>query len=295
MKKLGFVSLALVLVIAAGCQKESAQAPELMVIADSVASADSVMIYYQSHGGGDRAVVFVHGWSCDGSHWARQVEAFADEFRVVTVDLAGHGKSGANRAEWTLGRFGDDVAAVVNALDVKEVILVGHSMGGPICVEAARRIPDRTVALVGADTFQRMSQKAPTDQVEEFLAPFRDSFVVSAQGFVREIFGPEADSVLVEEVVADMSAADSAIAMASFEAVFSHDVGAALTDMRKPIRAINSDRWPTDVEGNRSVAESFEVEIIKGIGHFPHLEAPLAFNLALRNILHEFWPPEEQT
>jgi pimeloyl-ACP methyl ester carboxylesterase len=295
MKSLSLVLLALVLAIAAGCQKESAQAPELMVIADSVASADSVMIHYQSYGEGDRAVVFVHGWSCDGSHWARQVEAFADEYRVVTVDLAGHGKSGTNRVEWTLERFGEDVAAVVEALDLKEVILVGHSMGGPICVEAARKIPDRTVALVGADTFQRMSEKAPADQVEEFLAPFRDSFVVSTQGFIREILSPEADSVLVEEVVADISSADSAIALASFEAVFSHDVGAALTDMRKPIRAINSDMWPTDVEGNQSVAESFEVEIIKGIGHFPHLEAPLAFNLALRNVLHEFWPPEEQT
>ena len=171
MRKLSVILMVLLLMVTVGCQQEAAQqAAEPVTVVDSVASADSVMIQYESYGDGDRAVVFVHGWGCDGSHWVRQVEAFKDEYRVVTLDMAGHGQSGSNREQWTVERFGDDVAAVVNQLGLKEVALVGHSMGGAICIEAARRLPDQTVVLIGVDTYHSLSDPAPEDQVENFIA-----------------------------------------------------------------------------------------------------------------------------
>ena len=103
------------------------------------------MIHYDVHGQGDRALVFVHCWSCDTrTYWQNQVDEFAKDFRVVTVDLGGHGQSGMNRKEWTMAAFGADVAAVVNKLDLKNIVLVGHSMGGPVCLEAARRLQGRS-------------------------------------------------------------------------------------------------------------------------------------------------------
>lgn len=277
-----------------GCQKESSDQAAMSVVRDSVLSADGVMVYYEAYGQGDRAVVFVHGWSCDGSYWARQVETFKDEYRVVTIDLAGHGKSGSNRQAWTFERFGDDVAAVANALDLKEVALVGHSMGGAVCIEAARRLPEQSVVLIGVDTHQNLWQIGTPAEAEAFIAPFREDFVGRTREFVASIFGPNADSTLVSQVVADMVDTDPAIAVAIFETYSAYDASKALADMRKPIRAINSDMWETDVEGNRTVAESFEVEIMPGVGHFPQLEAPAEFNIALRKMLHEFWPPERK-
>jgi pimeloyl-ACP methyl ester carboxylesterase len=292
MKKLSVVLLALALYVYTGCQKETGQ-PAPVVVTDSVLSADSVMIYYEAHGTGDRAVVFVHGWSCDGSYWARQVESFKDEYMVVTLDLAGHGKSGTNREEWTMERFGDDVAAVVNKLGLKEVALVGHSMGGAVCIEAARRLPQKVIATIGADTYQDLSRTGRTEESDAFIAPFRQDFVATTRAFVRGMFGPNADTPLVVQVVADMSQADSTVGLACFEGFAAYDFKEAMTDMRKPVRAINSDMWPTDVDGNRQVAESFQVDIIEGIGHFVQLEAPGEFNIRLRKVLHEFWPPEE--
>ena len=114
--------LATAVLAVTGCQKQAEQAADVVTL-DSVLSADSVMIYYEAHGQGDPALVFVHGWSCDRSYWSRQVESFKDKYLVVTIDLAGHGQSGTNRTEWTMERFGDDVAAVVNKFGLEEVVL----------------------------------------------------------------------------------------------------------------------------------------------------------------------------
>ena len=64
--------------------------------------------------------------------------------------------------------------------------------------------------------------------------------------------------------------------------------------MRKPIRSINCEIWPIDVEGNQSVAESFEVVLMPDVGHFLHLEDPATFNIKMRKILTEFLPLQAQ-
>src|SRR5512145_3174567 len=100
----------------------------------STLSADGVPIVFEDQGHGP-ALVFVHGWSCDRTHWASQVPAFETHHRVVTIDLAGHGESGRGRAAWTIEAFADDVVAVVNALALERLVFVGHSMGGDVIVE----------------------------------------------------------------------------------------------------------------------------------------------------------------
>ena len=67
----------------------------------TVKSADGVAIEYEVRGAGPVALVFIHGWICDRTHWRHQVDAFAGGHTVVTLDLAGHGNSGKNRDDWT--------------------------------------------------------------------------------------------------------------------------------------------------------------------------------------------------
>src|SRR3954463_16548048 len=64
-------------------------------------SADGVPIHYEVQGSGEPALVFVHGWAIDSRYWDAQVPVFARTHRVVTLDLAGHGRSGRGRKEWT--------------------------------------------------------------------------------------------------------------------------------------------------------------------------------------------------
>jgi pimeloyl-ACP methyl ester carboxylesterase len=121
--------------------------------ATTVHSADGVPIAYEVHGQGSPALVLVHGWSCDRGYWKEQIEYLAPQYQLVLVDLAGHGASGLGRKDYTMAAFGEDVAAVVDRLGLKSVVLVGHSMGGDVVVEAARRLQGRVIGLVWVDDY----------------------------------------------------------------------------------------------------------------------------------------------
>lgn len=94
-------------------------------VSDVVQSADGIPIAFESAGTGGRALVFIHGWSCDRAYWKAQVPAFADRHRVVALDLAGHGESGGGRAAYTMAAFGADVAAVMDHLGLEDAVLIG--------------------------------------------------------------------------------------------------------------------------------------------------------------------------
>jgi pimeloyl-ACP methyl ester carboxylesterase len=257
----------------------------------TVASSDGVAIAYEVRGSGSPGLVFVHGWSCDRSYWDAQVDHFAADHTVVTLDLAGHGQSGRERQSWTMEAFGEDVVAVVQALDIDPVILIGHSMGGPVILEAARRMPDRVVGVVGVDTYQEFDRVYGPEEFERFLAPLRADFPANTRAFVSStMFLPSADSALVNEVASDMSAAPPEIALAALDGLgrwHNEQSGGALAAVRAPIRAINSDYQPTNVEGARRYAGSFEVEFMTGVGHFVMMEDPETFNRLLAETIAE--------
>ena len=137
---------------------------------------DGIEIAFQDWGAGMPALVLVHGWSCDRSYWQGQVEPLSRHYRVITLDLAGHGDSGAGRREWTIAAFGLDVATVVAHLGLREVVLVGHSMGGDVVLEAARQFPERVRAIVWVDTYSQLAQFSALQQVRARMAPFEANF-----------------------------------------------------------------------------------------------------------------------
>jgi len=257
----------------------------------TVASSDGVAIAYEVRGSGSPALVFVHGWSCDRSYWDAQVDRLAAQHTVVTLDLAGHGQSGRERQAWTMEAFGEDVVAVVQALELDPVILIGHSMGGPVILEAARRMPDRVVGVVGVDTYQEFGRVYGPEEVAGFLAPLRADFRVNTRTFVSStMFLPSADSSLVNQVASDMSAAPPEIALAAMDGLVrwhNEQSGEALAAVRAPIRAINSDYRPTNLEGARRYAGSFEVKFMTGVGHFVMMEDPETFNRLLAETIAE--------
>src|SRR6188474_3670593 len=89
---------------------------------------DGVHVQYRVYGSGEPALIFIHGWSCDSNYWREQVPAFRQKYTVVTVDLAGHGGTDANRSEWSIAKFGEDVATAAAAIPNQKIVLVGHSM-----------------------------------------------------------------------------------------------------------------------------------------------------------------------
>src|SRR5947207_8252802 len=123
-----------------------------------VPSSDTIQLAYEAHGKGEPSLVFVHGWSCDRSYWKAQVDSFAKEFKVITIDLAGHGESGIERKSWTIEAFASDVVAVITKLSLDRVVLIGHSMGGDVIAETARQLKGRVAGLIMVDAYKKLGQ-----------------------------------------------------------------------------------------------------------------------------------------
>jgi pimeloyl-ACP methyl ester carboxylesterase len=255
-------------------------------------SPDGIPLAFEVHGAGTPTLVFVHGWSCDRSYWRGQVRPLAVRYQVVAVDLAGHGESGGGRRAWTMAAFGEDVVAVVEQLGLGEVVLIGHSMGGDVIVEAALRLGDRVVGLVWVDTYSTLGEPDSDDELEAFAARFREDFGSATRALVRRMFTPDADAELVEWVAADMSAAPPAIAIDALQHAVGNERGilAGLRELTAPVVAINPDARPTDTEALRR--HGVKTILVSGVGHFLMLEDPDRFNRLLAEVIEEFrgWP-----
>lgn len=244
-------------------------------------SADGVPIHYDVRGNGTPALVFVHGWCCDRHYWDGQIDHFAPRYTVVRVDLAGHGASGCDRAQWTMSAFGQDVVAVVEQLGLSQVVLIGHSMGGAVITEAAQRLPNTVIGLVGADTWRDVEHAMTPAELAEFLVPFRTNFVETTCALIRTAFVPTSDSTLVEEVVRSMSAISPQIGLGAWEELLAYD--RVMQDRLQAIRArkvaINSDWRATDVDAAQRCG--VHVMLMSGVGHFLMMEDPQTFNRLL--------------
>jgi pimeloyl-ACP methyl ester carboxylesterase len=116
-------------------------------------TANGVETYYERRGDGP-PVVFVHGAVLDHSQWDPQVEALADSYTTIAYDVRGHGRTGGSaREEYSIDLFAEDLAALVDALDLDKPIVCGLSTGGCIAQVYASRYPGRLRGLVLADTF----------------------------------------------------------------------------------------------------------------------------------------------
>lgn len=115
------------------------------VIAPNTIAADGVHLHYRDWGRG-RPVLFVAGWSMCSDSWGYQMMALSRRgLRAIAFDRRGHGRSSDPGGGYDLDTLADDIAAVLEALDLKDVVLVGHSMG---CNEIVRYLARHGTARV---------------------------------------------------------------------------------------------------------------------------------------------------
>jgi pimeloyl-ACP methyl ester carboxylesterase len=259
-------------------------------------SADGVPIAYDARGDGATALVFVHGWAGRRQHWDEQVEWFTPDHRVVRLDLAGHGASGDDRRRWSIHAFADDVVAVVDDLGLDRVVLIGHSLGGSVIIDAARSLGRRVVGLVGIDTWSSLGVRRSVQELEEsvLLPQMRANFDAGARAFAAIMAGPTAPAALAARVADETASMAPHIAISILEDAIANGPDAieeALRDLEVPRSAISSATFrPKDP----SVLEGFLVEhvVLPGTGHYLMLERPGEFNILLaRAISRSDLPP----
>lgn len=255
----------------------------------TLALPDGVELAYLDRGAGEPALVFVHCGTCRKEIWTETLAAFAPRHRVVAMDLPGHGRSGARRDGPTLDGLGADVARLVDHLGLRRVVLVGNSLGGPVSLEAARRLGrERVLGVVAVDTLQNVESEWPEEDFRRRVEAFRSDFAGTCAAMMQGLLPGDAPATTRERIERDTCAGDPETFLALFETLRTWDDGAALAAAGVPVAAINSTVFPTAVEANRRYAPSFEVVLMEGVGHFPQVERPAEFQRHLAALV-EAW------
>lgn len=280
-----FYKAALLLVVATifACASQQDQRQDVL---STALSADGSPISFGVQGKGEPTIVFVHCWTCDHQFWNHQIEYFSKKHKVVWLDLAGHGQSGSTRSDYTMEAFGEDVAAVVNQAGGNRVVLVGHSMGGPVSIEAANILGDKVIAVVGVDTFYTPFKYPKSEaEIEGFLKPFKKDYEGTCRQMFQSMFAPDVDPELKASIAERFSGATPEMGISAMYEIFrwsSQHVPDSLERYSGKLQNINA--APTGSEK----ALHHSVTLIPGVGHFVPQVKPDAFNAALRDIISQY-------
>ena len=235
-------------------------------------------------------IVFVHGFACTHADWRLQLAHFGADHPTFAPDLRGHGRTHARPEDCSIETYGADLAALLEGKDLKGAILVGHSMGCRVVLQAYLNAPERVAALALVDgSFQGNRPPVATEDYPGFARTLFEQMFLAPS---------ELGNAIVERALRLPVSVGAALLprMARWD---SADMERALTAVKVPLLVIQSTYL--NAEGKRVPIKAGEstpwldlvrrqaphaqVEIIAGVGHFPQLEVPEQVNKLLSGLI----------
>jgi sigma-B regulation protein RsbQ len=240
-------------------------------------------------------IVFAHGFGCDQHMWRLVAPRFEDAFRVITFDHVGAGDSDASAYDpvrhGSLQGYADDVLAIVHELDLKDVILVGHSVSATIAVLAANADPDRFAKLVLVGPSPRYTDDGDyvggfsEADIAELLESLDSNYLGWSQSIAPAIMGNADRPELGAELTASFCRADPDIARRFARVTFLSDNRADLPRVAVPTLVLQcTDDVIAPVAVGEYVADAIpdaRLVMLEATGHCPHLSAPEATTAAI--------------
>jgi pimeloyl-ACP methyl ester carboxylesterase len=240
--------------------------------------------YYDIGGSKDsKALVFIHGWTCSADFWKENYNAFPG-YRVIALDLIGHGRSDKPKADYSMEYFAKSVESVLKAAKVKKAVLVGHSMGTPVVRQFYRLYPDQTLGIVIVDGALRPF--APKAVMEPFMTSLKSNYSLAGPRMVEGMLAPVKDEAEKKFIRDAMNAAPEYVAISAMEGMADEKLwGNDKIDV--PVLAILADgNWKPDTQDFlRSLAPSLEYHMWTGVSHFLMMEKPKEFNDTVKSYI----------
>jgi pimeloyl-ACP methyl ester carboxylesterase len=255
-----------------------------------VKSIDGTEIYYEVMGEGDIALVLIGGLGATIGRitWRYQLE-LSEEYKLILIDIAGHGNSGKDREKYTMELYGQDVKAVIEELDLKEVILVGWSLGGAVILEAATLISERILGLIPVDSLfpNSLYTELNEEAIEGAIKPFEEDFVAAFTNLLNNHISDKFDPKDVEMLHSLAPTLDKRSMNSAFRQLMKWNMHNTLPKVKKPIKSIIAGRT-IEVFSKEEYEKYFQAVYTEGLGHLLAYEDPIVFNEVFRGVIKEF-------
>lgn len=242
---------------------------------------DGVKINYFDVGNSksEKALVLVHCWTCNAEFWRDSLRAFPD-YRVIAMDLPGHGTSDKPKRDYSIDYFAKSVDAVMKHAGVKSAVLAGHSMGTPVIRKFSELYPKKTLGLVVVDGALLPYENRA--ELEKFFEPLFADFKTNSPKFLDGML-PNNDEKLRTFIRSSMLSTPDYVAISAMK-LMTDDSYAAHPTISVPVLAVMapSPYWPKDLEAKyRGAAPNLEFLMWDGTSHFLQMERPRDFNEAV--------------
>jgi len=249
-----------------------------------VLTRDGVRLAFDGANGAGRPLVFVHGWCCDRSYLRPQFDHFATAGHgVLAPDLRGHGESDAPEGAYAIRTFAEDLAWLCARQRIKDVVVVGHSMGGIVAFDLAVRYPELVAAVVMIDSAVARPV-ASRAALPAFIARLEGPEAVPAmQDYVRQVlFLPTDSADRRQRILAAMARTPRHVMVGALQGMYDFDPEEAQDKPLPPMLFVSSNGTPLcDLARLATIVPGLTTAQTAGSGHFCPLEVPDQVNAML--------------
>lgn len=258
---------------------------------------DGGKIYYEDHGEG-QPILLVHGWMCSSKFWQKNVPELAKEFRVVTLDLRGYGKSSKALSGHTIGQYARDIRALIEHLELQDVVLAGWSLGGSVVLsyyEQFRRNGGlKALALIDAAPFpfspanwnSHALKNYNYDAMHAMFAACTGGPKEFAAAFATRMLKEKASNTRIDWIVTELLKTPTWIAEAAYSDFVMSNYAKILPSIEIPVVvfAANSGVFACGIAMGKAIADQVPQATFIAFhdaGHMLFYEQPRKFNAAM--------------
>lgn len=262
--------------------------------------SNTVKLNYTEQGRGI-PLVLLHGYPLSGVIWQEQQRGLSDAYRIIAPDLRGHGKSPCPEGIYPMEQMAHDVFALLDSLEIRQAIIMGHSMGGYVTLAAWQLAPERFLALglinsqAGADT-----EAARENRYKAAQDVFANGSRVVADAMLPKLFMPHfSDDTIIEQVRTIILNTKPSGIIGTLKGMAARpDSTPLLSTFKIPVLIIAGDQDQiiplAKGEAMATTISTATLVTIENAGHMAMLEQPHATTLAIRNFLDETLGPENR-
>ena len=241
-------------------------------------------IFIDDGGQGEVPLLFLHSLAGSTEHWNDQLKAIRQTNRGITFDFAGHGRSKQIKdTPITLKAFVKNVEEVVGCLQLKQFILIGHSMGSAVAIDYACRYPDQVAGLMLVDPVGDSTQM-PTEMVQQIISglesPSAQEFI---EGYWQQIL-TNATGQTYALVMQDLRETPMEIIVPILKELFNFNPLPLLQQYKGRKQLVISPSTESPVSLHK-LDPTLSTKAIEETSHWLHLDRPEAFNAILNDFL----------